>query len=1012
VITQLKEWAIEKRTILQCVQQCNVIREARSKAKSQQGWTHYDTLLNTERAKLVQLRTSHSENNLTTINQLRTNSEIVPDQLRNALRYSDLSNDKKTQLFYEIRIHEIGEASKKFESDSLKKDKQEEEDPPLPPPPPPPLPFELISKPRAEKRSSTPDDILPPPPPPPPPLEDEDEDEFSVDGSRTLPDFFPPPPSFPPPPFDDSSYTHSVERPLPQFEMPPPPPPKSFGSSEKGRFHTVDISRLPRVSSSTGQRDEGSPTLPNFFPPTLDDSSYRPRMEGQLPRFDISPPPPPPPTSLRSSEKRGSHTVDTSRLPQVSSSTVQEKPLTPYSPQKVSPTQFTILVPMTSSSIAENARQLTDAFITLKGAAGFNSGFQVHLKPTTGGNWQIIINATGTPGAKIERADIRKCSCTKSTGCSTNLEHTYKFATGPFCKELSTKIARYNMFAIFSTSEHRNLLLVPDTTKFHVQPQNYPHLFKLDEGQLQTVFSATLEVYNQLKTQFTDYRSDTIEFHVGRDGSQTEGILHVRFIGLPDSIKKLSNQPPISSSTSPISSFPSLRPTTSTTTFSSSASPLSTAKPKDVVPFSYGGVSALKEKQKDHLIKLLQLANYGQWHHLQTHTGHPDSSFDWWMFPTNLFSTQYGNLYQVSSQDIESLKKDAAFMASYRAGIILVAKSWGWDLETNRDVTNTWQKWSDYQARLGKMLHSLQLFGQKDLHDRLVTFLHRQKISDTLSPKIKPYLIPIQSTSTTAFSSSSSSSFSSPLSTSRDPDVWGPKGEEWIAGPKGVNQYLCGGISACTPLAVCFASTAAEAYRNGTEGTPGEIFEILQNFRDDRHKSKRYKDGGNNLVDEAIDAVNDISKEVLSEGRAALSVPKIFKRQLQERESWVCIGQNPVHGLRDFRPTPEKKNWMQIIHGMKPGEGAVIQFAGYTISCRRLANCWEFFDSHRGRDLAKAKGFTDQILPEGAYIKRCSTIQSALGYLNSLFQTGPQREVRVGDYQGELANAIQITLIG
>jgi hypothetical protein len=149
---------------------------------------------------------------------------------------------------------------------------------------------------------------------------------------------------------------------------------------------------------------------------------------------------------------------------------------------------------------------------------------------------------------------------------------------------------------------------------------------------------------------------------------------------------------------------------------------------------------ALKLKQKNHLAKLQALAKSGDWRSLQEHTSHPDSGFDWWMFPIDRGSASFGAQYQLTKEDIEALKRDPQFMQSYRKGVILIAKSWGWDLENQRDVTNTNQHWTNYQVRLGKMIHSLKLFNQRDLLENLVHFIDQKKIRPTLEGWIQKML--------------------------------------------------------------------------------------------------------------------------------------------------------------------------------------------------------------------------------------------------------------------------------
>jgi hypothetical protein len=152
-------------------------------------------------------------------------------------------------------------------------------------------------------------------------------------------------------------------------------------------------------------------------------------------------------------------------------------------------------------------------------------------------------------------------------------------------------------------------------------------------------------------------------------------------------------------------------------------------------------IDTLKNKQQDHLIKLNTLARAGQWQHLQMHTDHPDSGFDWWMFPIDRASTGYGDQYRVSQSDIETLTKDPIFMNNYRNGVLLVAKSWGWDLQGRKDVTNTVQKWTNYQVRLGKMLDSLRLFEQEDLRIAITDFIDQKGIGPTLEPWIQRLLL-------------------------------------------------------------------------------------------------------------------------------------------------------------------------------------------------------------------------------------------------------------------------------
>jgi len=149
----------------------------------------------------------------------------------------------------------------------------------------------------------------------------------------------------------------------------------------------------------------------------------------------------------------------------------------------------------------------------------------------------------------------------------------------------------------------------------------------------------------------------------------------------------------------------------------------------------------LVDTQKNHLAKLQTLANAGQWQHIQTHTSHGHSGFDWWMFPIKRPSLGKGTRYTVNDEQIKTLKANPEFMKSYRDGVILVAKSWGWDLEKKNDITNDKQKWVGYNVRLGKMIDSLRLFDQQDLLKNLVYFIDMKGIRMTLDPWIQNLLI-------------------------------------------------------------------------------------------------------------------------------------------------------------------------------------------------------------------------------------------------------------------------------
>jgi hypothetical protein len=162
-----------------------------------------------------------------------------------------------------------------------------------------------------------------------------------------------------------------------------------------------------------------------------------------------------------------------------------------------------------------------------------HSGYQVYIKPDENQKLQITIKPMGSKNQPIDTPPLKKDE-TECTCCDYSFEHTRNTEPNPLCDDLTKHIAQFNMFAIFSRST--NLLLIPDTTKDGINAVAYPHLFALNENQLHNVFSATLTANAYLQSRYPDYKPH-IAAHVGVDGAQTEGLLHVRFEQLPQDIK-------------------------------------------------------------------------------------------------------------------------------------------------------------------------------------------------------------------------------------------------------------------------------------------------------------------------------------------------------------------------------------------------------------------------------------------------------------------------------------------
>lgn len=149
---------------------------------------------------------------------------------------------------------------------------------------------------------------------------------------------------------------------------------------------------------------------------------------------------------------------------------------------------------------------------------------------------------------------------------------------------------------------------------------------------------------------------------------------------------------------------------------------------KPLTLHQFVGTDALKLKQQKHLEKLKILAQQGRWDCLQKHTLEPDSGFDWWMFPTNWESSSYKKAYQLDDKSLRILEKDPEFMQSFKDGVSLVAKSWGWDIYNKAPFNDPDLKWVGYNIRLEKMIHSLYLFQEQELLASLKLFISSNKI--------------------------------------------------------------------------------------------------------------------------------------------------------------------------------------------------------------------------------------------------------------------------------------------
>lgn len=140
-----------------------------------------------------------------------------------------------------------------------------------------------------------------------------------------------------------------------------------------------------------------------------------------------------------------------------------------------------------------------------------------------------------------------------------------------------------------------------------------------------------------------------------------------------------------------------------------------------------GKAEFVKKVHKKQVEAFRKAAQEGRWERFD----HRNSHYDWWAFPITRMSS-YNDLFSVTPDDIELLKKDLEFMKRFREGVKLVVNSWGWDLDKDGPIIDkkATQTWIGYEVRLGKMADSLNLFGEKELLHRLQNFARQHDIKE------------------------------------------------------------------------------------------------------------------------------------------------------------------------------------------------------------------------------------------------------------------------------------------
>lgn len=149
---------------------------------------------------------------------------------------------------------------------------------------------------------------------------------------------------------------------------------------------------------------------------------------------------------------------------------------------------------------------------------------------------------------------------------------------------------------------------------------------------------------------------------------------------------------------------------------------LQTLYPTKVLRIKAAREGVSQENGEGSIHKFRKWAQQNRWDKFGPAANH----YDWWMFPQKYISksSQTSKFYAVTDQDIQELKSDSSFVKDYLDGVKLMAKSWGWDIETGTRINNPSndQKWKGHNIRLIKVATSLKQFGYMNLYNNLVPF--------------------------------------------------------------------------------------------------------------------------------------------------------------------------------------------------------------------------------------------------------------------------------------------------
>lgn len=125
----------------------------------------------------------------------------------------------------------------------------------------------------------------------------------------------------------------------------------------------------------------------------------------------------------------------------------------------------------------------------------------------------------------------------------------------------------------------------------------------------------------------------------------------------------------------------------------------------------YVGDDNLVKTQASQVEKFKKWVSSGDWESFDY------EHYDWWTFPIDKGSSQYGYMYDVTGEPLERLKKNKSYLDSLRNAVILYAQSHGWDLMKREPLSADNLPKSRYLAspingqRFFKIARSLQIHG-------------------------------------------------------------------------------------------------------------------------------------------------------------------------------------------------------------------------------------------------------------------------------------------------------------